>query len=92
LKEESGQHDVHPHLEEFAFPVLEGRLIEVASQQVATERDRLLTVLELLGVVDPDARQHHSAKEDHEKSQVGDQQSMITQPFAHRASSLILAT
>jgi hypothetical protein len=26
------------------------------------------------------------------KAQVGDQQSMITQPFAHRASSLILAT
>ena len=39
-------------------------------------------MLELFGVVDPDAGKHHANEEDHEEEQVGDQQSMITQLFA----------
>ena len=85
MEEQGGQHDVHRHLEKLALPVLERRLVEVATQQVATERDRLLAMLQLLGVVDPDARQHHADEEDHKEQQVGDQQSMIPQPLPHLA-------
>lgn len=56
LEEECGQHHVHAHLEEFAFPVLERRLVKVVAQQIVTERDRLPAVLQLFGVIDPDAR------------------------------------
>src|SRR6185295_7315817 len=64
-----------------------GRFIERPAEQIATKGNHLLPVLQLLGVVDPNAGQHHAAEEDHEERQIGDQQSLITQPFAHRAAT-----
>ena len=42
----------------------------ITTQQVAAERDRFLTMLQLLGVVDPDAGEHHAAEEDHKRSRL----------------------
>ena len=66
LEQIGGQYDVHAHLQELALPVLKGRFIERPGEQIATKGDRLLPVLELLGVIDPNAGQHHATEEDHE--------------------------
>lgn len=48
LEKEGREQDVRPHLEKFAFPVLEDAFQEMAANQIARETDSVSAVVLLL--------------------------------------------
>ena len=72
--QEDREHDVRRHLQELALPVLEGRLAEVRPGQVAAQRNRGLTVVELVGIERAMAGQDQGADEDGEDGEARETQ------------------
>src|SRR5690606_11566140 len=81
------QHDVRPHLQELALPVLEHRRQEAAAHEVLAEGNQRLAVLFELLVVLGEASQRLTYERGGEEKQQSQRQAIVAQPGFHSAKT-----